>query len=269
MEESNESVAQSMTMMQDTFMRVVFEDPACVEAVIQEIFQDPSIRIVRSYSQAQLNNLFGKEVRLDVLSQDLTGTVYNIEPQEELYEARPERARYYGSMIDTKILEHGDKYTALPKLYVIFITDGDMFGRGEPLYTIERNVHPNGSQFPDGSCIMYLNSRIQDESSPYAKLMHDFTTSDPEQIIIPALKKRMKEVKHIGEDGRSYMCKVIDELIDERVTKARKDEREIAREEREKEIIETAKRMQECGMSQDVIAKCVNEPVELVKSWLL
>ena len=33
-EESNESVAQSMTMMQDTFMRVVFEDPACVEAVI-------------------------------------------------------------------------------------------------------------------------------------------------------------------------------------------------------------------------------------------
>ncbi len=51
-EESNESVAQSMTMMQDTFMRVVFEDPACVEAVIQEIFQDPSIRIVRSYSQA-------------------------------------------------------------------------------------------------------------------------------------------------------------------------------------------------------------------------
>ena len=48
--ESNESVAQSMTMMQEGFMRVVFEDPACVEAVIQEIFQYPSIRIVRSYT---------------------------------------------------------------------------------------------------------------------------------------------------------------------------------------------------------------------------
>ena len=54
------------------------------------------------------------------------------------------------------------------------------------------------------------------------------------------------------------MSKVIDELIDKKVTKAE--------EEKSKEI---ALRMQECGMSQDVIAKCVNEPVELVKSWLL
>ena len=91
-----------------------------------------------------MNNLFGKEVRLDVLSQNLTGTVYNIEPQEELYDARPERARYYGSMIDTKILESGMTYDSLPELYVILITDGDMFGKGRPVYVIPRIIVPNG-----------------------------------------------------------------------------------------------------------------------------
>lgn len=60
LDDSNENVAQRMILMQDRFMRVVFEDPACVEAVIQEIFHDPSIRIVRSYTQVQLSNLFEK-----------------------------------------------------------------------------------------------------------------------------------------------------------------------------------------------------------------
>ena len=87
--------------------------------------------------------------------------------------------------------------------------------------------------------------------------MHDFTTSDPEQIIIPALKKRMKEVKHIGEDGRSYMCKVVDELIDERVTEAE-----------EKKSKEIALRMHADGLDDDHIARYTDTPVEQVKAWL-
>ena len=61
------------------------------------------------------------------------------------------------------------------------------------------------------------------------------------------------------------MCKEIEDLV----KRERLEEREIARKEAEKaKSREIALRMQECGMSQDVIAKCVNEPVEQVKAWL-
>ena len=217
-----------------------------------------------------MNNLFGKEVRLDVLSQNLTGTVYNIEPQEELYDARPERARYYGSMIDTKILESGMTYDSLPELYVILITDGDMFGKGRPVYVIPRIIVPNSSLFRDGSCIMYLNCRMQDLSTSRGRLMHDFKTADPEKTLNLVLRDKIREVKTIGKDGKSPMCNEIEDLV----KRERLEEREIARKE-EREFTQQierkafAKRLHADGIDDEHIAKYTETSIEQVKTWLL
>ena len=276
----HEDLVQNMTLMDDKFMHEVFNDRKCVEAVLQEIFHDSCLKITDSWTQEQLDNFFGKGTKMDVLAQGMPLIFYNIEPQENFYDARPERARYYGSIIDTKILESGNSYARLPPVYVIFITDGDMFGEGKPIYIFPRTQYPNGRLFGDGSYIMYLNCRMQDDKTRLGRLMHDFTTADPEQIYNPVLRKRLFELKFIGKDGKSPMCKKLDKLIKEERLEEREiaklEEREIARKESEKQIREAteannreiARSLHADGIDDERIARYTKTSVEQVKIWL-
>ena len=263
--DTHENIAQRMTLMQDTFMNVIFRDRKCVEAVLQDIFDDPTLEIVESFPQEKLVNLFGKETQMDLLAVDRKGPLYNLEPQNDLSLALPQRARYYGSIIDTKILESGMTYDSLPEVYVIFITDGDMFKKGRPVYVIPRIIVPNGSLFRDGSCIMYLNCRMQDLSTSRGRLMHDFKTADPEKILNPVLRDKIREVKTIGKDGKSPMCKEIDELVEKREKIVRKEEREFTQQTERKAF---AKRLHADGIDDAHIAKYTETSIEQVKAWL-
>ena len=66
--ETHEDIAQRMTLMQDTFMNVIFRDRKCVQTVLQDIFDDPTLEIVESFPQEKLVNLFGKETQMDLLA---------------------------------------------------------------------------------------------------------------------------------------------------------------------------------------------------------
>ena len=212
-DEIHEDLVQDLTLMDDKFMHEVFNDRKCIEAVLREIFDDSSLEITQSWTQEKLDNFFGKGTQMDVIALGKSGIVYNLEPQEDLYDARPARARYYGSIIDTKILESGMSYARLPPVYVIFITDGDVFKEGKPVYIFPRIQYQNGRLLGDGSYIMYLNCRMQDDKTRLGRLMHDFTTADPEQIYNPVLRKRFFELKFIGKDGKSPMCNEIEDLV--------------------------------------------------------
>ena len=73
--DAHEDLAQSMILMQDDFMHAVFRDRKCVQAVLQEIFDDPSLEIEYSWTQEKLENFFGKGTRLDVLAIGKNGIV--------------------------------------------------------------------------------------------------------------------------------------------------------------------------------------------------
>ena len=108
---------------------------------------------------------------MDVLAQGRPLIFYHIEPQENLYEARPERARYYGSIIGTKILESGKFYARLPPVYVIFITNRDMFRKGKPVYIIPITVYSDSRLF--GGWFVYYVLELQDDKTRLGRLMHD------------------------------------------------------------------------------------------------
>ena len=78
----------------------------------------------------------GRSLWPDILAIDQNGVVYNLVVQNDPACAIPERARYHGSMIDTKILLPGEEFTDLRKLYVIFIVNDDVFGGGCQIYTV-------------------------------------------------------------------------------------------------------------------------------------
>lgn len=87
------------------------------------------------------------------------------------------RARFHGSMIDRDLLEKGMDFDDLPESYVIFITEDDKYGCGEPLYHIERKI---------------------EENDEYSKVLAD-------------------EVKYLKETegGRGRMCRILEEMCEE------------------------------------------------------
>ena len=60
-------------------------------------------------------------------------------------------------MMDANALPEGADYVKLPESYVIFITETDVLGMGQPLYVIECVIRGGGGRFDDGTHIIYVN----------------------------------------------------------------------------------------------------------------
>lgn len=128
----SKGISQKMTLMSDLFMRNVLRDRACTERVLQVLLNDDTIKIRTVLTQEDMCNLWGRSLWPDILVIDQNCVVYNLEVQSNPSGAIMKRARYHGSMIDTKILLPGEDFSQLRKLYVIFIVNGDVFGGGLP-----------------------------------------------------------------------------------------------------------------------------------------
>ena len=150
-------IIQSLTLMDDIFMTAVFQDSLpCVDLVLQIILDRPNLRATRVVTQDTLKNLHGHDLRLDIHA-FADGQEFNIEIQRAKKGAEPRRARYHSSMMDANALPEGADYARLPESYVIFITETDVLGGGQPLYVIERVIRGGGGRFDDGTHIIYVN----------------------------------------------------------------------------------------------------------------
>ena len=215
-------IIQSFTLMDDIFMTAVFQDSLpCVDLVLQIILDRPNLRATRVVTQDTLKNLHGHDLRLDIHA-FADGQEFNIEIQRAKKGAEPRRARYHSSMMDANALPKGTDYAKLPESYVIFITETDVLGVGQPLYVIERVIRGGGC-FDDGTHIIYVNASMADTTTPLGRLMHDFQCVRPEEMYYPALAERAGAFKNM-EKGEIFMSSKWEQFIEE----VRAEERERA-----------------------------------------
>lgn len=128
---------ESFTLMDDIFMRLVFEEKSCTEYVLQVLMNKKSLKVKKQYVQKDLPNLHGHSLLLDCFCEDDQGNLYNIEIQNTSKDAGPKRARYHAALLDIHYLGKGEDFTHLPESYIIFITDKDIFKAKKQLYHIE------------------------------------------------------------------------------------------------------------------------------------
>ena len=161
------------------------------------------------------------------------------------------RVRYNRSLIDANVTELGEKYENLCESYVIFITENNIMKVGLPIYHIDRTVKETGKLFGDESYIIYVNSKIKDESA-LGKLMHDFSCTDAKDMRYKILVDRIRYFKE-DEKGVATMCKAMEEM--------RKEEL------RKEELIEVAERLLKLKkLSYEEIAEIAKLTVEEVKA---
>jgi hypothetical protein len=202
-------------LMDDTYMSAFFNGRRdLIEFVLRIIMNDDKLVVTNDKTQKVLKNLQGRSVTLDV-DAIFDNKEVDIEVQQENKGAKPKRARYHSSMIDSNSLLPAQDFETLPETYVIFITSTDYYGEGLPVYTVDRYIKELSMRpFDDKSHIIYVNGE-NNSDTPLGKLMHDFKCSNPQDMYYKNLADRANHLKNT-EGGHEEMCKIMDEISAER-----------------------------------------------------
>ena len=257
---------RAMRLFDDELMSAAFSgDIKTTQLLIRILLNRNDLTVTKSMTQIQKSNLFGKSVKLDVIAEDIFKTEYNIEIQRADAGAGARRIRYHQAMLDSHTLRKGGSYKDLPNLYIIFILEHDIFERGLPVYRVTKilNIQDelgNSLPFDDDCNIMYINGEYKGDD-PLGKLMHDFSTSNADEMFYKELADRMRFLKQ-DEEGIEMASKIVEEYGDIRAAEALQQG---IKQGAQQKAVETAKNLKTNGIDINIIAECTGLSIEEVQ----
>lgn len=203
-------------LMDDTYMSAFFNGRKdLIQFILRIIMNDDKLVVTNDKTQKVLKNLQGRSTTFDVDALLNGDREADVEVQQESSGAKPKRARFHSSMMDSNSLLPGEDFEKLRETYVIFITSHDYFKKGLPIYTIDRHINElDMMPFDDKEHIIYVNGE-NNADTPLGKLMHDFKCSDPKDMYYTNLAERANHLKNT-EGGHEEMCKIMEELTADR-----------------------------------------------------
>ncbi len=203
---------RALRPIDDDFMRCLFKDNIpLTEFVLRIITDKQDLIITDCETQKDMKRLAGaRSICLDAYGIDSAGKQYDLEVQRQDKGADTHRARYHSSVIDIENLHSGQDFKELPDTYIIFITEKDFYGKGEPMYPIERINLTTGKSFDDGEHILYVNGEYRGESD-IGKLMHDFNCTSADDMNFELIAERTRYLKK-NPKGVQEMCKIMEDM---------------------------------------------------------
>ena len=102
---------------------------------IRTTLSQDDLVVRKVHVQEKIPGVGYKGVVFDALCIDSCGNMYDVEVQKGHFEDLPKRAEFYEAMLTVHSLEVGSHgYADMPHRCVIFICDGDIVGKGRPVY---------------------------------------------------------------------------------------------------------------------------------------
>ena len=214
-EERINKIIDELTLFDDDLMSRVFDKNIEATEYVLQIILGRKITVVSVKGQENFKNPVtnGRNITLDVHAEEEDGQEIDIEVQGGAEGAHIRRARFHSSMTDARMLKKKQKFRDLKDSYVIFIYKHDKFGKGLPVYHINRHIEETGELFSDGSHIIYVNSQIKNETA-LGKLMYDFSCTDAKDMNYKILADRVRYFKEDAK-GVETMCKSMEEMRNE------------------------------------------------------
>ncbi|MCD8015764.1 MAG: PD-(D/E)XK nuclease family transposase [Lachnospiraceae bacterium] len=213
---------RGLRLMDDDFLGVVFDgNIEATELLLNIILGRKDMVVTQVVGQREIKNPNGRSVRLDIHAVDSESKQYDVEVQREDRGAGAQRARFNSSMLDTRMLKPGEKFSGLAEGYVIFITENDVLGKDISLYHIDRVIKETNELFGDGSHIIYVNGAYKNDEDSVGKLMHDFRCIDADDMNYSVLADRVRYFKE-SKGGIETMCRVMEEMRDKAVSENNK-----------------------------------------------
>lgn len=214
---------KNLRLMDDRFMNVCLKDDVeSVQLIVRIILERPDLVVTSVRTQEVMSNLVGRNVEFDISATDGEGKIYDIEIQRENAGAGRKRARYHSSVIDSNELKKGRRFDDLPETFVIFITEHDPLGAGEPIYHIDRRIKETNELFGDEAHIVYVNGSCMDIKTELGKLMFDFSCKDPDRMHYKPLADKVRYFKR-NRKGLEIMAGTLDQWAKEITDEAREE----------------------------------------------
>ena len=203
--------ARRMNLFSDLFMSVALDDrPAC-EYVHRILTNIPSLLVLEMRTQYRVNNLIARDVIFDVLAQDETGRLYNIEVQRTDTLDHPRRVLLYASELITEFMRKGSPVDDTPEVYIFYLSETDILNTGKSIAWVEKRLA--GEVYCDGLHIAFANAEV-DDGSEVAGLMRYFKTADPDDLSHGTLSRRIHLMKK-EKEGEELMCQISDKFVQE------------------------------------------------------
>ena len=196
---------QAMNLFDDIFTSVVFKDEGACLHLVRQLMQNPKLNIIAFRTQDAIPMLISKSPRLDITAEDDKGTLYEIEIQRLEEPAPARRVRYYSSVMDSELLRKGVSYDKLPEVYLFYLSQKDIWQKGQTVYKLEQSLRFGDELMPyeNGLHTIYVNAAI-DDGSNIAKLMQYLKTAKAGDTSQGALSAHVNYLKS-PEGGRAKM----------------------------------------------------------------
>ena len=132
-------------------------------------------------------------------------------PQEKQQDAG--MSSFYGAMIDSEYLEKGCSYDKLPEVYIIYVSERDLWKSGYTVYRVHSIYQGTDIPYEDGRDILYVNAEVDDHTE-VADLMNYFKKADPDDMSQGELSRRVHYLK-CEEGGYEEMCEISEKIYRE------------------------------------------------------
>jgi hypothetical protein len=184
-------------------------------------------------------------VTVDLLCIDEEHEYFSVEVQKANDDNHEKRVRYNGACVQILALEKGRKFQELPDVYMVYITEKDIFKKGKALYHIDRVIRETNQVADNGYHEIYVNAEVKD-GTDLSEYMEIFSSAKmPDNKKFPKLCQAVKYYKQ-GK-GRITMCAAVEAY---------------AKEYAEEKAQETARLLLEDGINETIILKATGLTAE-------
>ncbi len=212
-------------------------------------------------------------IRMDVeITEEQEGivtNVYDLEPHLGDGLHLPRHNRYYQAKIDGRYVKRGlNDFSAIPNLYVITITNYDIFGKDYMMYTVRNRCEEvRELEYDDGLKFIYFYTKGQKGGSQAIKNMLTYIqNSDSKNAVDDATRMMdsyVSRVKNLPEVEAGYMT--LGDWIDGIKEDMREDLRQEVKEEVKEEIKEEVKEEIKEEVKEEIREKVKEEVKEEIK----
>ena len=196
-----------LTIADDYMFCTVMQDEELCKELLSMILKNKVGKIVRLFKQKPIENqIASKGVRLDIMIEDETGKLYDIEMQTTNEKNLPKRMRYYQCAIDNSAINKGSDYNDLPDTFIIFLCTFDYLERGVPVYTIKPYCPETEQEFNDGTTKIIVNSTASEQAEENLKAFLSYMNGqNPQTAFTKKLEEKVNQTKEDEEKRREYM----------------------------------------------------------------
>ncbi len=200
-----------LPLSNDFMFGEVMRDEAICREFLEKLLDKKVRRIEYINTQDGILSQYGTHgIRMDVFIEDSEGSVYNVEIQNANRHNIEKRARYYQSMIDTRLLEKGADYRQLNDTYIIFVCTFDYYKMGLAKYTLARYIENTNRRWEDGTHCILLNCRpdtvnVDRSIEEFLAITSGDETGDYSSGLAERIRSRLSIVRADSQKEASYM----------------------------------------------------------------